>query len=46
MRSIRSARASSCVGGNKQGVNEAKFYEALIRVADDRFDRHLARLKR
>jgi hypothetical protein len=33
------------VGGNKQGVSESKFYEKLIREADDRFDRHLARLK-
>jgi hypothetical protein len=34
------------VAGNKQGVNEKQFYERLIRVADDRFDRHLGRLKR
>ena len=33
-------------GGNKQGANEAKFYEKLIREADGRYDRHLARLKR
>jgi hypothetical protein len=33
-------------GGNKQGVNETKFYETLIRIADARFDRHLAKLRR
>jgi hypothetical protein len=34
------------VAGNKQGGNARQFYERLIRVADDRFDRHLDRLKR
>jgi hypothetical protein len=32
-------------GGNKQGVSEGSFYEELIGIADERFDRHLARLK-
>ncbi|HEV8613323.1 MAG TPA: type II toxin-antitoxin system RelE/ParE family toxin [Gemmatimonadales bacterium] len=30
-------------GGGKQGVSERIFYAELIRVADERFDRHLAR---
>lgn len=30
-------------GGNKQGVNEDSFYKELIRTADARFDRYLAR---
>src|SRR5215471_11175754 len=29
-------KAILLVGGNKQGVNEAKFYETLIRIADAR----------
>jgi len=32
------------VAGTKQGVNEVRFYRQLIRKADQRFDRHLARL--
>ena len=31
--------------GNKAGVGEKRFYRELIRVADERFDRHLARQK-
>lgn len=33
------------VGGDKSGKSEKQFYKALIRKADARFDRHLARLK-
>lgn len=33
------------VGGNKQGVNETKFYKELIATADKRFDGHLERLE-
>lgn len=29
------------VGGNKQGVNQTKFYKDLIRTADARFDQWL-----
>ena len=32
------------VAGNKSDGNERRFYRALIRKADGRFDRHLARL--
>jgi hypothetical protein len=32
--------------GNKRGISDARFYRDLIRVADERFDRHLAQLKR
>jgi len=32
--------------GDKSGVGEKRFYRELIRKADDRFDAHLARLKR
>ena len=38
-------RAILLVAGNKQGVDEAKFYRDLIKTADARFDSHLARLK-
>jgi hypothetical protein len=30
------------VGGSKSGINEKQFYRDLIRIADDRFDAHLA----
>ena len=32
------------VAGDKSGVGERRFYRTLIRKADERFDRHLARL--
>ena len=32
------------VAGDKSGGNPRRFYRALIRKADERFDRHLARL--
>lgn len=31
--------------GNKLGVSESRFYRELIKIADERFDSHLARLK-
>ena len=31
--------------GDKVGVNQAKFYEQLIRMADERYGAHLERLK-
>lgn len=34
------------VAGDKSGVSEKRFYRKLIQKADDRFDAHLARLKR
>jgi hypothetical protein len=34
------------VAGDKSGRSERRFYRELIRKADDRFDAHLARLKR
>jgi len=34
------------VGGDKSGGSEKRFYRELIRKADDRFDAHLARLKK
>jgi hypothetical protein len=33
------------VGGDKSGVSTKKFYKALIRKADERFDEHLAALE-
>ena len=33
------------VGGDKSGVNSGRFYKALIKRADDRFDQHLEALK-
>ncbi len=33
------------VAGEKQGRNEAKFYRALIKKADQRFDQHLKALE-
>jgi hypothetical protein len=32
-------------GGSKSGVNQKKFYERLIRTADQRYVKHLAELK-
>ncbi len=37
-------RAMLLVAGNKSGSGERRFYRELIRKADERFDRHLARL--
>ena len=37
-------RAVLLVAGDKAGSGESRFYRALIRRADERFDRHLARL--
>lgn len=34
------------VGGDKGGVDQRRFYKSLIRLADERFDEHLATLKR
>lgn len=39
-------KAILLVAGDKSGVGERKFYRELIRKADERFDAHLARLKR
>jgi hypothetical protein len=38
-------KAVLLVAGDKSGVSEKRFYRELIRRADDRFDRHLTRLK-
>ncbi|MCY3664718.1 MAG: type II toxin-antitoxin system RelE/ParE family toxin [Gemmatimonadetes bacterium] len=37
-------KAILLVAGDKSGVNARRFYRVLIRKADERFDRHLARL--
>ena len=34
------------VAGDKSGVSERRFYRQLIKKADERFDAHLARIKR
>jgi len=39
-------KAILVVAGDKSGVREKRFYRELIRKADERFDAHLARLKR
>jgi len=39
-------KAILLIAGDKSGVSERRFYRELIRKADDRFDRHLARFKK
>ena len=39
-------KAILLVAGDKSGIGERRFYAELIRKADDRFDAHLARLKK
>jgi len=39
-------KAILLVAGDKSGVSQKRFYRELIRKADDRFDAHLARLKK
>jgi len=39
-------KAILLVAGDKSGVGERRFYREFIRKADDRFDAHLARLKK
>lgn len=39
-------KAILLVAGDKSGIGEKQFYRELIRKADDRFDAHLARLKK
>src|SRR5579862_2942818 len=39
-------KAILLVAGDKSGVGEKRFYRELIRRADNRFDAHLARLKK
>ena len=39
-------KAVLLVAGDKSGVSEKRFYDELIRKADNRFDAHLARLKK
>ncbi len=37
-------RAMLLVAGDKSGIGKRRFYRELVRKADERFDRHLARL--
>ncbi|HWZ99519.1 MAG TPA: type II toxin-antitoxin system RelE/ParE family toxin [Candidatus Dormibacteraeota bacterium] len=39
-------RAILLIAGDKSGGSEKRFYRELIRKADERFDAHLARLKK
>lgn len=39
-------KAILLVAGDKSGGSERRFYRGLVRTADQRFDAHLARLKR
>jgi len=39
-------KAILLVAGVKSGASQRRFYRELIRKADDRFDAHLARLRR
>ena len=39
-------RAILLVAGDKAGVSERRFYKALVKKADGRFEAHLARLKK
>lgn len=41
----RRRRAILLVGADKSGISESRFYKGLIKLADARFDRHLANLK-
>jgi len=38
-------KAVLLVGGSKSGINERKFYQSLIRIADTRFTQHLEEIK-
>ncbi len=38
-------RAVLLAAGDKSGVSERRFYERLLRRADERFDAHLGRLR-
>jgi hypothetical protein len=38
-------RAVLLVGGDKSGISEKRFYKRLVKVADDRYEIHLARMK-
>ena len=39
-------KAILLVAGDKSGFSEKRFYRELIRKADERFDAHLARVKK
>jgi len=39
-------KAILLVAGDKSGVSEKRFYRELIAKADDRFDAHVARIKK
>jgi hypothetical protein len=39
-------KAVLLVAGNKSGISEKRFYRGFIEKADDRYDAHLARLKK
>jgi hypothetical protein len=39
-------RAILLVAGDKSGVSERRFYKQLIKKADERFEAHLAKLKK
>jgi hypothetical protein len=39
-------KAILLVAGDKSGVSQDRFYKALIKKADERFDAHLERLKK
>lgn len=39
-------KAILLVAGDKSGISEKRFYRELIRKADDRFEAHLARLRK
>jgi hypothetical protein len=38
-------RAVLLVGGDKSGISEKRFYKRLVKVADDRYEIDLARVK-
>ena len=39
-------KAMLLVAGDKSGVSSRRFYRALVRKADERFDRHLTRIQK
>ena len=42
---IRSEAPGGVVAGDKAGANQKRFYEQLIKAADERFDAHLEKFK-
>ena len=46
MDTLKGSSHANMVAGDKSGGSEKRFYRELVRKADERFDAHLARLKK